>query len=115
MAKRNALTVTTKFSLAGFHTGITLRHRLPMLMAPWIGHDKHQTELNLMVHEKISALFDGALTAQTEALRLLVAAAAGKLDFVEMPHAPAAIVEASFRPAFRTVKANARRLNRRAW
>ena len=114
MAKRNALTVTTKFNLAGVHTGITLWHRLPMLMYPWIGHDKHQTELNLMVHEKIAALIDGALTAHAEALRLFVTAATGKLDFVEMPHAPAAIVEASFRPSFRTVKANSRRLSRQA-
>jgi hypothetical protein len=41
-----------------------------------------------------------------------MAAATGKLDFVEMQHAPAAIIEASLRPAFRTVKANSRRLSR---
>jgi hypothetical protein len=90
MAKQNALTLGTKLSLAGLHTGITLWHRLPMVTAPWIRHDNHQTELNLMVHEKIVAVIDGVLSAQTEALRLFRAAATGKLDFVEMPHASAA-------------------------
>ena len=114
MAKQNALTLATKFNLAGLHTGITLWHRLPMIMAPWTGQDRHQTELHLMVHEKIAALIDGALAAQAEVFRLFGAAATGKLDFVEMPLAPAAMVEASLGPAFRTVKANSRRLSRRA-
>lgn len=114
MAKRNALTLATKLSVAGLHTGITLWHRLPMLTAPWVGHGKRQTELNVMVHEEIAALIDGALNAQTEAFRSFMAAATGRLDFVEMPYTPVAIVEASFRPAFRTVKANSRRLSRGA-
>jgi hypothetical protein len=112
MAKQTALTLGTKLSLAGLHTGITLWHRLSMLPGPWGAHDKHQTELNLMVHEKFTAAIDGALNARTETFRLLMAAATGKLDFVEMQHAPAAIIEASLRPAFRTVKANSRRLSR---
>jgi hypothetical protein len=64
-----------------------------------------------MVHEKIATLINGALTAQTEALRLFMAAAAGKLDFVEMPHAPAAIVEASFRPACKVVNFDQRSID----
>ena len=110
MAKQNALTLGTNLSLAAVHTGITLWHRLPMLMVA--GHGNHRTELNVMVHEKIAAVIDGALNAQSEAIRLFMATVTGKLDFVEMPHAPAAIVEASFRPAFQTVKANSRRLSR---
>ncbi len=113
MAKQNALTLGTNLSLAALHTGITLWHRLPMLMVAGAGHGNHRTELNVMVHEKIAAVIDGALNAQIEAFRLFRAAATGKLDFVEMPHAPAAIVEASFRPALQTVKANSRRLSRR--
>jgi hypothetical protein len=67
-----------------------------------------------MVHEKIAAAIEGALNARNETFRLLMAAATGKLHFVEMPHAPAAIIKASLRPAFRTVQANSRRLSRGA-
>ena len=112
MAKQNALTLGTKLNIAGLHTGITLWHRLSILPGPWGVDGKYQTELNLMVHEKIAAVINGALNARTETFRLFMAAATGKLDFVEMPHAPAAIIEASLRPAFRTVKANSRRLSR---
>ena len=83
-----------------------------MFPDPWGVRGKHYNELNLMVHEKIAAIIDGASNARTETLRLFTAAATGKLDFAEMPHAPAAIIEASLRPAFRTVKANSRRLGR---
>ena len=113
MAKQNALTLGTNLSLAAFDTGITLWHRLPMLMVAGAGHRNHRTELNVMVHEKIAAVIDGALNAQTEAFRLFMAAATGKLNFVERPHASAALVEAGFRPAFQTVRANSRRLSRR--
>jgi hypothetical protein len=38
----------------------------------------------------------------------------GRLGFADMPHVSAAIAAAGLRPAFRTVKANSRRLRRRA-
>ena len=112
MQKQNALTLGAKLNMAALHTGITLWHRLPMLPGPWGVNEKHRTELNLMVHEKISAVVGGVMDARIETFRLFMAATTGKLDFGEMPHAPAAIIEASLRPALRTVKANARRLSR---
>ena len=90
------------FGIAALHTGFTLWHRLPMLAAALALQGKAQdaAEMQRMISEKAAALANGMLDAQREMMRL--------------PHVSAAIAAAGLRPAFRTVKANSRRLRRRA-
>ena len=63
-------------------------------------------ELNRMVSEKAAAATAGIIAGQTEAVRIATSALAGKMT----PHAATAIAAAALKPAFRTVKANAKRL-----
>lgn len=66
-----------------------------------------------MMREKASAAIKGAFDAQKEAIRLAGAGMTGRLAFAAMPAAMGALAFAGLRPAFRTVKANSRRLSRR--
>ena len=65
-----------------------------------------------MVDEKAAAFVEGCIAANMEVIRAFSAAAMGQ--FASLAHAPMAIANAGLQPAFRTVNANARRLNRRA-
>ena len=89
-------------------TGITLWWRWPILMAAGMP-SKDTAELHRMVSEKARAVTRGLLAAQTEAMRITVAALNGEATL----DAPGAIAAAALRPAFRTVRANARRLGRK--
>jgi len=102
--------------LASMHTGITLWYRWPMVAAACAstGEARNAPEMARMVSEKTSAMVEGVLDAQKEMFRLASAAATGRLDFADFAEAPAAIAEAGLRPAFRAVKANSRRLSRKA-
>ena len=104
------------FGIAALHTGFTLWHRLPMLAAALALQGKAQdaAEMQRMINEKAVALANGMLDAQREMMRLSAAAMTGRLGFADLPHVSAAIAAAGLRPAFRTVKANSRRLRRRA-
>lgn len=104
------------FGIAALHTGFTLWHRLPMLAAALALQGKAQdaAEMQRMISEKAAALANGMLDAQREMMRLSAAAMTGRLGFADLPHVSAAITAAGLRPAFRTVKANSRRLRRRA-
>jgi len=117
MALQNptGLDLALRFSMAGLHTGFTLWHRLPMLAAALTpqGKARHGNELNRMVSEKSAALFDGLRNAQREMVRLTVDAMTGRLAFEDMPHMTASVAAAGMQPAFRTVKANSRRLKAR--
>lgn len=62
-----------------------------------------------MVNEKARAATAGVLAAQTEAIKIAAAALAGKAT----PNAPSAIAAAALIPAFRAVRANAKRLSRK--
>lgn len=104
------------FGAAAFHTSLTLWHRLPMLAAAAALQGKAQdaAEMQRMVSEKATALAHGLVDAQREMMRLSAAAMTGRLGFADMAQVSAAIAAAGLRPAFRTVKANSRRLSRRA-
>jgi hypothetical protein len=100
--------------MAGLHTGITLWYRWPMLAAACMkGGSCSDPELSRMVSEKTGALMKGAFDAQREALRLMGEAATGRLKADEFAGAATQIAAAGMRPAFRTVRANSRRLSRR--
>jgi hypothetical protein len=65
-----------------------------------------------MVDEKSAAFIEGCVAANIEAVRMFSAAAMG--EFASLASAPITIASASLKPAFRTVNANSKRLNRRA-
>ena len=102
--------------IAGIHSGLTLWRRLPMLAAACTpqGNARHENELSQMVSEKTSAFLDGILDGQREIVRLTVEAIIGRLAFEDMPHVAASVAAAGLQPAFRTVKANSRRLSPRS-
>ena len=100
-------------AVAATSTAMTLWHRLPMFgFASMMTPTERHTEGARMVDEKTSALIEGSLNAGMEMMRAWGAMATGNFDAV--CNAPLAIANAGLRPAFRTVNANAKRLNRRA-
>ena len=116
MTKRSTpFDLAAGLTLACMHTGITLWHRWPMLAAARTpqGKSMHADELDRMVREKASAAVQGAFDAQQEVVRLAGAAMTGRLAFAAMPAAMTSLALTGLRPAFRTVKANSRRLSRR--
>jgi hypothetical protein len=66
-----------------------------------------------MVSEKFAAVMEGALDAQLETMKFAAAAVTGRLEFDDIAGAPVTIAAAGLGPAFRTVKANSRRLHRK--
>lgn len=74
----------------------------------------HDAEIGRMVAEKTAATVEGFFAAQKAMTRLAGAAMTGKVDFTAIPEAFATVAVAGLRPAFRTVKANSRRLSRRS-
>ena len=95
------------------HSAVTLWYRLPMMATAFATGDHSGTEMTRMVSEKFAAMFEGALDAQVETMRLIGAAATGRLQMADMAGAPVSIAAAGLRPAMRTVKANSRRLSRK--
>ena len=73
---------------------------------------ERQTEAARMLNEKVAAFAAGCLAANLETARICAAAAFGQ--FGPARNAPVTIARAAVKPAFRKVKANAKRLNRRA-
>ncbi|HZL39181.1 MAG TPA: hypothetical protein VFC45_02755 [Pseudolabrys sp.] len=107
---QNAFDLMISLSNANLHTGMTLWKRLPMLAAPVL----HRSELNRMVGEKVAAVMNGMVEAQQEMMRLTTEAMCGRIEFQDLANASVSVAAASMRPAFRAVKANSRRLSRRA-
>jgi hypothetical protein len=97
-------------SAAAASTAMTLWHRLPMF--GMTSTAENRAEMTRMVDEKSAAFVDGCIAANMEMLRVFSAAAMGQ--FAPLLNAPVTLANAGLRPAFRTVNANARRLNRRA-
>ena len=94
---------------------MTVWYRLPYLAAhSVIPAGERRSEKALMMDEKISALIEGTLKANAEAMRLASAAAMGRLGPEQMAAAPFSVAAAGLRPAFRRVRGNARRLSRRS-
>jgi hypothetical protein len=112
--RRNTIDLAAGLGLASLHTGITLFYRLPMLAASFSesGKERRARELNRMVGEKVSAMFDGILDANKEFMRLTADTIMRPFDLAAMMKNSASIVDAALRPAFRRVKANSRRLSR---
>ena len=100
-------------AVAATATSMTLWHRLPMFgMVSLAGAAERQAEATRMVDEKSAAFIEGCVAANIEAVRMFSQAAMGQ--FAPLANAPLAIMGAGLKPAFRTVNANAKRLNRRA-
>jgi hypothetical protein len=108
--RRSALDIFTSFGLAGFHTSVTLWYRLSMMAAA--PSPEQGAEIERMISEKATAMFEGGLSAQAEAMRLAGAAVSGRLQPSDFEIAPVSIAAAGLRPAFRLVRSNSRRLRR---
>ena len=114
MARRStAHEFATASAVAAASTAMTLWHRLPMFgFNLAVTPAELRAETVRMVDEKATAFVEGSLDASMEAYRALCAAMMGQ--FTPLMNAPLAIACASLTPAFQTVNANAKRLNRRA-
>ena len=105
--------LATRCSVAAASSAMTLWHRLPMFgLASLATAAQRQSEATRMVDEKTAAFIEGCVAANMEAVRMFSAAAMGQ--FAPLMNAPLTIANASLKPAFRTVNANAKRLNRKA-
>jgi|SRR5947208_1002483 hypothetical protein len=112
-SRGSLLGLATDSSAAATSAAITLWHRLPMFgIASPLTAAERKSEMTRMVEEKSAALAEGIFAANLEMVRLIGGVSRG--HFAPLLNAPLTIAHAGLRPAFRTVKANARRLNRRA-
>jgi len=113
---RRALTDFTADAIfAGAATAMTLWYRLPMFAFTSVtSYAQRQAEATRMIDEKSAAVVEGTLMAGMEMVRLAGAMATGRMGAHEWGAAPVSIAAAGLKPAFRTVRANAKRLNRQA-
>jgi hypothetical protein len=110
---RKGADLAVDLGMAGFHAGVTLWYRLPMMASAFAANGKPDNEMMRMVSEKIAAVFEGAVNVQVEAMKMAAAAVTGRLTMRDVAAAPATIAAASLRPAFRRVRANSHRLHRK--
>lgn len=109
MAKRHSpFQFAADLTAAALDTSITLWWRWPILLSAGMP-SRDIAELNRMVSEKAAAAASGLVAAQFETMRIAVKAVTGK----KAPHASTAVAAAALKPAFRTVKANAKRLRKK--
>ena len=109
-SRGSLIDLASESSAAAASTAMTLWHRLPMFGTASTAENR--AEMSRMVDEKSAAFLDGCLAANTEMFRLFSAAAMG--HFAPLFSAHVTIATAGLQPAFKTVNANARRLNRKA-
>ena len=103
------------WALSGGYAAATLWHRLAFGGAySMMSEADQRTETARMVSEKLAAGVEGGLNASVETMRVMTKAALGKLSPDELFAAPSAIMNAGLQPAMRRVRANSRRLSRRA-
>lgn len=113
MSRHRGSDLGTDSIKAATSAATTLWHRLPMFgLASVATAAERQSEATRMVDEKAAAFIEGCIAANMEAVRAISSAAMGQ--YASLWNAPMAIASAGLRPAFRTVHANAKRLNRRA-
>lgn len=113
MSRRRGSNLGTDSMVAATSAAMTLWHRLPMFgLASLATMAERQSEATRMVDEKTAAFIEGCVAANMEAVRMFSAAAMGQ--FAPLLNAPMTIASAGLKPAFRTVNANAKRLNHRA-
>jgi hypothetical protein len=106
MAKRHTpFQFAADLTAAALDTSITLWWRWPILLSAGMP-SRDAAELNRMVSEKVAAAASGMVAAQTETTRI----AAKALTDKKTSYASTAVAAAALKPAFRTVKANAKRL-----
>jgi hypothetical protein len=114
-AHRTLTDFTADAAFAGAATAMTLWYRLPMFgFTSLTSLAQRQAEATRMIDEKAAAMVEGTLMAGMEMIRLAGAVATGRMRADELGAAPVAIAAAGLKPAFRTVRANAKRLNRQA-
>jgi hypothetical protein len=111
--KHPAPALAAGLGLAALHAGVTLWYRWPLVAAAAARGTIGDPETIRMVGEKTGAMLEGATRANLECLRIAGEAATGRLDPAAMLAAPVRIASAGLQPAFKRVRANARRLNRR--
>ncbi|MEN3382676.1 MAG: hypothetical protein V7608_2720 [Hyphomicrobiales bacterium] len=109
-SRGSLIDLASESSAAAASTAMTLWHRLPMFGATSTAENR--AEMTRMVDEKSAAFLDGCIAANMEMFRLFSGAAMG--HFAPLFNAHVTIATAGLQPAFKTVNANARRLNRRA-
>jgi hypothetical protein len=109
-SRGSLIDLASESSAAAASTAMTLWHRLPMFGMASTAESR--AEMTRMVEEKSAAFVDGCIAANMEMFRLFSAAAMGQ--FAPLFNAPVTLANAGLRPAFKTVNANARRLNRKA-
>jgi hypothetical protein len=102
--------LATATTMAGLDTAVTLWFRLPILMAQ--PDAKSTVEWYRAVSEKTLALHHGTVDATMAGHRALLAMATGRAAPDHLAHAAVEMATAATRPAYRAVKANARRLSR---
>lgn len=109
----------TKAALAeiGLHAPLVIAQRMSRMMLPDVLRTSaDRAEDNRMVAEKTTAAFDGIAAMQTEMASQMMTAWWG-MAFGKMPNMKRAaddIASAGLKPARSTVKANAKRLSKRA-
>jgi hypothetical protein len=109
MAKRDATAkLWSDVNTAAIDAAVTLWWRWPVLLSAGLPL-KDAAELERMVSEKVRAAAAGMAAAQAEMIQIAAKAVAGK----NTADAPTRVVAAAVTPAFRTVKANAKRLQKR--
>ena len=109
-SRGSLIDLASESSAAAASTAMTVWHRLPMFgMASTA---ENRAERTRMVDEKSAAFVDGCIAANMEMFRLFGGAAMG--HFAPLFNAHVTIATAGLQPAFKTVNANARRLNRKA-
>ena len=109
---KRSVTFARKSAQSGLDAAVTIAARTPGLAT--IGFDpsgNSAREASLMVREKVSAAYEGALAAQMAWGSFLIKAAFGGVTSPDhVSHALVDVAEAATAPARRAVRANARRL-----
>ena len=114
-ARRTVTDFAVDSAFAGASTMMTLAFRLPMFgWTSLVPLAERQAEVARMFDEKAAAMVEGAIMANVEMMRLAGVAATGRMRADEFGAAATGIAAAGLRPAYRTVRANARRLHRQA-
>ena len=108
---KKSLVMAQANAQAGVDAALTIAARTQTLLSPAGEPFEKAREAQLMVAEKVDAVFEGALAAQAAFSELCIRTAFGEvLSPTELSLGLAGVAEAALHPALRRVRANARRL-----